>query len=169
MQPYQMNPINDFYFRNAQMMPQQGYQPVQFPPPQNQVPQVNSRFVTNIEEAKAAMIDPLSYNLYLDTNSGKIYLKKLGNNGQSEFLSYTIEEQRPAIEDPMREIRARLMNIENIIGGMANDKSISGNAGSQQSPTIPDTAASVKNESDDAAESASVSKDAGNDFWKKRR
>ena len=169
MQPYQMNPINDFYFRNAQMMPQQGYQPVQFPPPQNQVPQVNSRFVTNIEEAKAAMIDPLSYNLYLDTNSGKIYLKKLGNNGQSEFLSYTIEEQRPAIEDPMREIRARLMNIENIIGGIANDKSVSGNTGTQQPSAVSDTAVAGQNESNGSAESAGLPENAGNDFWKKRR
>ena len=113
------NPANDYYFQNAQQImarqpyPQQNYgqQMLPFPPQPPQTPQINSRFVTNIEEAKAAMIDPLSYNLFLDTQSGKIYLKKLGNNGQSEFLCYLVEETQTA--DPIKEINARLINIEN--------------------------------------------------------
>ena len=105
MPPY--NPVNDFYFRNAQ---QYGQQMLPFPP--QPIPHINGKFVTNIEEAKASMIDPLSYNLFLDSSNGKIYFKKLGNNGQSEFLCYSVEEQK-AEKNPIEEINARLTNIEN--------------------------------------------------------
>ena len=118
MQPYQMNPVNDFYFRNAQQAYTQPY--VQFPPPhQPQAPQINCRFVTSIDEAKAAMIEPLSYNIFADTNTGKLYLKKLGNNGLSEFLCYSIEEsvQEPK-EDLFAEVNKKLSNIERILGGL---------------------------------------------------
>ena len=64
MPPYQINPINDYYFRNTQP---------QFPPQQQ--PHIVTRFVTNMEEAKAAMIDGVSTNLFLDSGTGKIYLK----------------------------------------------------------------------------------------------
>lgn len=167
MQGY-VNPVNDFYFRNAQMQ-QPNYGQLQFPPQQNQVPQVNSRFVTNIEEAKAAMIDPLSYNLYLDTNSGKIYLKKLGNNGQSEFLCYGIEETNAKINtDPMQEINARLLNIENYLGELKNDKSVSNNADVIQSTGNVATTVAEQNESNAEIQSAGFSKNARIDKWQKR-
>ena len=72
MTPY-VNPVNDFYLRNAQnaMYPQQF-------PPMPQQPQIKTYFVTGIEEARAAMIDPLATNIFLDTSSGKIYMKNLG-------------------------------------------------------------------------------------------
>ena len=88
-----------------------------------QQPQLNSRFVTNIEEAKASMIDAISTNLFVDTSTGKIYLKKLNNNGQADFFVYAIEEQKPP-KDPLEEINTRLTRIENYIGGL-NDKSVS--------------------------------------------
>ncbi len=170
MYPFQ-NPANDFYFRNAQMQQNCGQQYMQFPPQQQiqvqQMPQINSRFVTNIEEAKAAMIDPLSMNLFLDSGTGKIYLKKLSNNGQSEFLCYSIEtpkEEKHA--DPVEEIKSRLSNIEKYLGEILNDKSVSGidesAAGSEQPAAGTDAA-------DDGSESAGLQKNAGNDKWKKRQ
>ena len=105
------NPVNDFYFRNSQLS---------FPP-QN-IPQLKTFIVTSINEAKSAMIDPLSTNIFVDTSNGKIYLKKIGNNGQQQFLIYTTDEEVPT--DPMAEINTRLTKIEEIIGRLNNDKSI---------------------------------------------
>lgn len=159
MYPQYMNPVNDFYFRNAQATFNQPT--MQFPPQQNQI---NSRFVTNVEEARAAMIDPLSYNLFLDTNTGKIYLKKLGNNGQSEFLCYTIEEVKEDVKDPFREINTRLSKIEGYLGGLKNDKSVSD---VQQSAGNITADITEQNEPNAETESAGLSKNARNDKWKK--
>ncbi len=162
---YQYQPMmNDFCQRPVSVYGQH----VNFPP-QPQTPQVTSRFVTNIEEARAAMIDPFSCNLFLDSGSGKIYLKKLSNNGQSEFLTYSVEDNaQKEKRNPIDEINERLSNIENFLGGMRNDKSVSGNADDKQSYTGP---AIHITESDGAVaerESAGFPKNAGNDKWKKR-
>lgn len=160
------NPANDFYFRNAQIQqPIYGQQYPQFPTPQ--APQINSRFVTNIEEAKAAMIDPLSMNLFLDSGTGRIYLKRISNSGQSEFLCYSVEEQDKAeMSDPMEEIKGRLSNIERYLGEMRNDKSVPDNVESTAGSRQPATGT---NAADDGAESSGFQKNAGNDKWKKRQ
>ena len=90
MYQYQ-NPVNDFYFRQSQ--PQFNF------PPQ---PMINYRFVTNVEEARTSLIDGFSYNIFLDSSNGKIYLKKVNNNGMSDFLTYSVEEGKQA--DPIGEI-----------------------------------------------------------------
>lgn len=152
------NPMTDFYLQNAQR---------QFPqfPPQPQVPQVNTRFVTSIEEAKAAMIDGLSTNLFLDSGNGKIYLKRMNNNGLSDFLVYKIEEEEKKVEsDPINEINRRLTNIENFLGGIANAKSVSND---EQSNGYVEPAVTEPNEPDGETESTGVSKNARNDKWKK--
>ena len=156
MQSY-LNPVNDFYFRNS--MPQ--YQP-SFPPAVQQ-PQIRTYFVTSVEEARAAMIDPLATNIFLDTSSGKIYMKNMGNDGKPQFISYTIEEQ-VIPKDPIAEINSRLTNIEKYLGGH-NDKSISSNAGVQQSIAVSRPAVTKPYEPDETAESAGFPEDAGNDQW----
>lgn len=99
--------MNDFYFRNS--MPQYNF-------PQK-IPQVNVRFVTSVDEARAAMIDGFSTNLFLDSGNGKIYLKKMNNNGLSDFLVYAIEGDRQVEKDPIEDIKERLSAIESKIGG----------------------------------------------------
>lgn len=86
----------------------------------NSFPQSGPRLVCkqvgSIDEAKSAIIDPVSLYLFVDFSSGKIYVKKMGDNGHSEFYSYAQEiEQKPI--DPMDEIRQRLTNIEAKLGG----------------------------------------------------
>ena len=84
--------------------------------PQQNSPRLVCKQVGSIEEAKSAIIDPVSLYLFVDFSSGKIYVKKMGDNGQSEFYSYAqVAEAKPA--DPMDEIRQRLTNIENKLGG----------------------------------------------------
>ena len=149
------NPMNDFYLRQAQ--PYQ--QSFNFPPYE---PQIVANWVTSLEEARSAQMNIVSTNLYLDTSSGKIYLKRMGDNGKPQFLSYVVEEE--IVKDPMQEINNRLTKIEQYLGGR-NDKSISSNAGSRQSPGLFDQTASRPYESNDEAESTGVSENAGNDFW----
>ena len=133
-----------------------------FPPQQ---PQINSRFVTNIEEAKASMIDALSTNIFVDTNTGKIYVKKMNNNGQSDFYVYAIEEQKPP-RDPLEEINERLTKIENYIGGL-NDKSVSNDVSIKQPEPVSYSTVAKQNERYDETKSTSVPENAGNGWRKK--
>lgn len=115
--------------------PQQQWLPF---PPQQQYPQISTHFVSNIEEAKAAMTDPLTIHIFMDSANGKIYIKKMGDKGLSEFFVYS-QEETP--KDPMTEFNTRLTKLERLIGG-PNDKSIPGNAGTQQSQSVFDSTAS---------------------------
>ena len=153
------NPMNDFYLRQAQ--PYQ--QTFNFPPQQ---PQIRASFVSSIEEAKASQIDFSSTNLFCDTASGKIYLKRIGDNGRPQFLTYIIEEDFQT--DPLSEINSRLSNIESVLGGLRNE-SVPGNASVQQSNAVPQSAVTAANESNGSPESAGVPKGFGNDKWQKRK
>ena len=165
------NPLNDYYMRNAQtQMNPQFNQPYQlqlpFPPQQPQVPQIHCNWVSGIEEAKAAQMDFVATNIYLDTSTGKIYLKRMGDNGKPQFLSYVIENDVPDTKDPLLEINSRLSNIENFLGGLRNEP-ISGNAGSRQPAAVSNTTVTEQNEYHDEAKSTGFSKDAGNGWRKK--
>ena len=106
--------------------------------------------VTNIEEAKAYIVDPFNSYLFVDINSGKIYMKKMNNNGMSDFYVFSIEEN--VKQDPFAEINRRLDNIENKLGGI-NVQSISNDAESK----------SVSIGTDEKSESKTISKGSGND------
>lgn len=146
------------------MYPYPVYQPQQqwlpFPPQQPQVPQISTHFVSSIEEAKNAIADPLCIHLFMDTANGKVYIKKMGDKGTSEFFVYSQEE---APKDPIIEINSRLSKIENFLGGL-NDKSISSNAGTQQSQSIPHTTVTKQTQHYDETESPSLPKVAANDW-----
>ena len=128
------------------------YPMYQFP---QMMPQINARFVTSVEEARASMIDGFSTNIFLDTSTGKIYLKKLNNNGLADFLVYTTEEKQA---DPLTEINTRLTKIENYLGG--KDESVS--------KSISTTVAK-QNERYDATESAGLPANERNDQWQEHR
>ena len=151
------NPMNDFYFRQAQQ------QQFNFPPQQ---PQIKSSFVSSIEEARASQIDFLSTNLFCDTANGKIYLKKIGDNGKPLFLTYVIEEE--VNTDPLSEINSRLMNIEKYLGGRRNE-SVSNDVGYAKSEPVHNATVTEPYANNDEAKSTGFPKDAGNDKWQKRR
>ena len=124
----------------------------QFPQPnnfQNQSQFITNQ-VTNIEEAKAYIVDPFNSYLFVDINSGKIYMKKMNNNGMSDFYVFSIEEN--VKQDPFAEINRRLDIIENKLGGI-NVQSVSNDAESK----------SVSIGSDEKSEPKTVSKSSGND------
>lgn len=56
--------------------PQYGFPPQQTA--QSQPPAIHSSWVTSIDEARAAQMDFVSTNIYLDTGTGKNYLKRMG-------------------------------------------------------------------------------------------
>lgn len=168
MPPYQMNPVNDFYFRSAQAQMSPQYQ---FPPQQNyqQKPSVHCSFVSSIEEARAARSDDfLSTNIFLDSGTGKIYLKKIDNNGKPLFLTYIIEERTDEQKaDPLGEINSRLMNIENCLGEMKHDKSVPSITRIEQPEPVPQPTVAEPHEPNGTAEPAGVPKVAGNGWRKK--
>ena len=124
----------------------------QFPQPNNfqNQSQFITKQVTNIEEAKAYIVDPFNSYLFVDINSGKIYMKKMNNNGMSDFYVFSIEEN--VKQDPFAEINRRLDNIENKLGGI-NVQSISNDAESK----------SVSIGTDEKSESKPVPNSSGND------
>ena len=151
------NPMNEFYLRQAQSYQQ--------PLPFTYEPQINASWVTSIEEARAAQMNFASTNIYLDTSCGKIYLKRIGDNGKPQFLSYVVEEEIIP-KDPLTEINTRLSKIEQYLGGQ-NAKSISSNANVQQSERISNQSASISYERDEETESTSISESYGTDQWEK--
>ncbi|MBQ7746004.1 MAG: hypothetical protein IJT92_00905 [Spirochaetia bacterium] len=129
-----MYPYQTPQFPQVQQMPQ-FYTTPQFPTPQNNSPRLVCKQVGSIDEAKSAIIDPFSLFVFVDFSTGKIYVKKMGNDGKSEFFIYSQEPgQTPA--DPIEDLRQRIANIEARLGG-SNGESIpnvpAGGAGNEKS------------------------------------
>lgn len=161
MPPYQLNPINDFYMRNAIPQPQLNF-------PQRQMPQVNVRFVTSVDEAKAALIDGFSTNLFLDSGNGKIYLKKMNGNGMADFIVYEMEETKSVEpKDPIKEINDRLSNIERFLGGLKNEP-VSSDSSVGQPVAVSQPTVAVQNEPNGFAEPRRISKNERDDVWEIR-
>ncbi len=156
MPPY--NPTNDFYLRQTQMS-----QP-QFQPHGQRQEQFIVIPVSNIEEARNAIINPMSTYLFVDYSTGKIYFKRMGNNGLAEFITYSIQEEvKEEKTDHFSEINQRLSNIETYLGGLNESISVNG-----QSATVSQSAVAEPPQSNGAAEPTGLPKMAGNDKWKKR-
>ena len=115
-----------------------------FPPQVNTNPRLICKQVGSIDEARSAIIDPFSLFLFVDFSTGKIYVKKMGDNGQSEFYSY-VQEATPAKTDPMEEIRQMFANIESRLGGN-NEQSIPDAAGAKESNASHNKSTGRKNE-----------------------
>lgn len=123
-QPY--NPMMDYGRPQMQQQYQQQMQPMQQPmqPQQQQVnqSQIIARAVTSIDEAKAAMIDPIGIYLFTDFANNAIYVKKINNNGMAEFYTFEGMGETEKV-DPMMQVNERLTSIEKILGGMIDVKS----------------------------------------------
>ena len=136
MLDYQRNQLLAQQAMIQNQLNQMNHQQPQFNPyPQNNQPQFFVRQIGSIEEAKVFPVDPATMYFFLDTGTGKIYMKRLNtDNGKSEFYTYslqeTVEEKK---NDPIEQINNRLSNIERFIGGLLDDKSISSNANNEKS------------------------------------
>jgi len=102
--------------------------PVYNPSPVQSNPRLICKQVGSIDEARNTIVDPLSVYVFVDAGAGKIYVKRMADNGQSEFFSYA-QESRPL--SPLDEIRQRLTNIEARLGG-SDGKSIPDATGTEE-------------------------------------
>ena len=138
--PFMNSPMNNSmteYYRNQmQQAAQPGYSQPQFNPGYSQ-PRYTINHVTSIDEAKSQMVDPLVTSLYMDTNAGKIYLKRLNNQGQADFLTFALEEQKEPTqeENPLNQINQRLKAIEEKLGEKNYGKSTSNVSADDESRT----------------------------------
>lgn len=97
----------------------------------NQQNQFIAKQVTNIDEAKAYIVDVFNTYLFVDLNAGKIYLKKMNSNsGLSDFFIFTLNQEYN--KDPLSEINERLIKIENRLGGIENVQSYGNNASDEK-------------------------------------
>ena len=100
----------------------------QMQPPPNQfiIRQVGSE-----NEARNSMISPLYIHIFINYNNRDMYVKRMGNTGLSEFITYKPMGENKQ-NDPFEIINQRLSNIESKLGGMNESISIS-NAGNTES------------------------------------
>lgn len=133
-------------------------QPQFNPYPQNQQPQFFVRQVGNVEEAKGFPVDPNTMYFFLDTGTGRIYMKKLNpSNGKSDFFIYEVKDSEEKEPDAMGQINERLTNIEKLIGGMYG-KPVSDVAESDGSNPKPDAGENEGAESTDVPAGAADGK-----------
>ena len=130
-------------FNNPQF-PYPVYNSNSFPPQVNTNPRLICKQVGSIDEARSAIIDPFSLFLFVDFSTGKIYVKKMGDNGQSEFYSY-VQEATPKQVDPMEEIRQMFADINTKLGGN-NEQSIPDASGNEKPDTGNHKSTGRKNE-----------------------
>ena len=101
--------------------------PMMQPPPN----QFIIRQVGSENEARNSMISPLYIHIFINYNNGDMYVKRMGNTGLSEFITYKPMGENKQ-NDPFEIINQRLSNIESKLGGMNESISIS-NAGNAES------------------------------------
>lgn len=56
-----------------------------------QQPNIICRIVTSIDEARAAMIDGLNTYIFADFANGKMYVKRIENNGAASLRTFALE------------------------------------------------------------------------------
>lgn len=153
MPPYQFQGQN-FYQRGQQFNPYGQPAPEHF----------EVAMVSSVDEARNAIVNPLSTHLFLNPSTGEIYFKRMNSTGLSDFVVYApIEDGRKRKnEDPLMEINARLAAIEMALGG--NSESVAGN----ESAVAHAECHGAENGGDAQGESPAFPKGSANDKWKKR-
>lgn len=118
--------------------------------------QFTIRQVGSENEAKNSMISPLYIHIFINYNNGEIYVKKMGNNGLSEFITYHPITQNQ--KDPFEIINQRLTNIESKLEGVTNVQSVS---------NVYTSDAKSNDAENEKSESSTIQQSTGNDSRKK--
>ena len=117
-QSYQPDPVLENYRQKAREAASLGMgQPFQnFQPNYQQYqPQTIVYTVSSLDEARAARIDnPMNTYIFIDQSNGKIYTKKIGDNGAAALKSYIEEVPPPPInsEDRYALLEKRIAELE---------------------------------------------------------
>lgn len=104
-----MNPYNNFQQYNPPYMQQA--QPIQQLPQQHMEQRVVSYFVDRAEQL--ATINPMPNTIYLgiNTKDGKIFMRRMNNDGLMEVKTYSLVTEQTKKTDT-QEILERIVNIE---------------------------------------------------------
>lgn len=81
-----------------------------------QRPQVVTRYVGSIEEAKACVIDPLNIWLFINMSAGEIYMKHMTNYGSSDFTVFVPQGAKK--EGSGTALEDRVAKLEEIVKAM---------------------------------------------------
>ena len=116
---YSYYPPADYYAQKARELTAGMYPPNQFQlqnQSQNQFqPQAITLFVTSVEEARSYRIDnPMNTYIFIDSYNGKIYTKKIGNDGAAVLEAYAKENPPTPItsDEKIAMLEKRLAEIE---------------------------------------------------------
>lgn len=138
-----------------------------FPQPDYRQPQpaFQVKAVSSIEEARAFIVNPIYTYLFVDMGNGRIYLKRMGNNGLSEFFVYEVNENPTEPKSPIDELKDRIAELENQIKELRSNEPVS-NDGRDAKPN--EGFAGSDDVANEGAKPAVVPKGAGDDGGKKR-
>lgn len=145
-------------FHGPQPMPQA---------PQRQPLQIDTFQVGSIDEARAAMVNPVGMTAFFSFGEDRIYIKRLGNDGRAEMYTFRLEMPTAdaAQNNPLDTINQRLERIELAIGGLANVQSNAATnataAGTNAILDSPANDANAGNEQHPATTGAKGKRDAG--------
>ena len=136
---------------------------------QIQSPQYFVRQIGNIEEAKGFSVDPGCIYFFVDSANKRIYMKSMGSDGLSKFETYACQENSERQEKitPIQEINRRLAHIEDVLGGIVNDKSYADDATVREESYGNITTAIIPSNAN--AEPSEVPKYNGDDERKRRK
>ncbi|MCM1223339.1 MAG: septum formation initiator family protein [Lachnospiraceae bacterium] len=123
------------------------------------------KVVSSIDEARAFIVNPVYTYLFVDMGTGRIYMKRMGNNGLSDFFVYEVNENPAEPKSPIDELKDRIAELESQIKELRNNESVSDD-GRDAKPHGGDAGADAV--ADENAKPAAVPKGAGDDGGKKR-
>ena len=123
--PFPADPTLEQYRQRARELSSQFYQPPNYQQgfQQTYQPQTVVYNVSSLDEARAARIDnPMNTYIFIDASNGKIYTKKIGDNGAAILQSYTPEIPPPmnsedkfaVLEKRIAELEAQKQGAENV-------------------------------------------------------
>lgn len=139
-----------------------------FPQPQPDYRQSQPAFqvkaVSSIDEARAFIVSPVYTYLFVDMGNGRIYLKRMGNNGLSDFFVYEVNENPTEPKSPIDELKDRIAELESQIKELRSNESVS-NDGRDAKPNEGD--AGADDGTNEGAKPAVIPKVSGNNGGKK--
>lgn len=127
------------------------------------------KVVSSIDEARAFIINPVYTYLFVDMGTGRIYMKRMGNNGLSDFFVYEVNENPTEPKSPIDELKDRIAGLESQIKELRNNESVSDDERDAKPDGGDAGADGVSNEgTKPAAVPKGAPKGAGDDGGKKR-
>lgn len=131
---YNFNPYLNYQQRLMQMEQQQPMQPLQ-----SYQPQMQTMFVSKVDDMNRFSIMPNTLYVGINQASKEVYIKQMNNDGLTELNTYSLASEIQE-KGTLQKILERIESLENTLKGQGNEwnvKSINGANASRKLPKSP--------------------------------